>query len=48
MNPSLQLLLFGLALLLVGGGAVYLLLVLGERLGRWITAQMSDHDDDKP
>ena len=48
MNPSLQLLLCGLALMLIGGGSVYLLLVLGERLGRRIIALMDDHDDDKP
>jgi len=46
MDSPLRILLAGLALMLIGGGSVYLL--LGERLGRWITAQMSDHDDDKP
>ncbi len=48
MNPSLQLLLYGIGLVCFGGGCVFLLLVLGERLGRWIIALMDDHDDDKP
>ena len=48
MNPSLEVLLFGLCLVFFGGGAVYLLLALGERLGRWLVAMMDDHDNDQP
>ena len=47
MNPSLQLLLFGLGLVFFGGGAVYLLLAAGERLGRWIMRAL-ENTDDKP
>ena len=49
MNPSLEVLLFGLGLVFFGGGAVYLLLAAGERLGRWIMRALGNPDDhDKP
>lgn len=39
MSQWLQVMLYGAGMLVCGGGTVFLLLVLGERLGRWLSTQ---------
>lgn len=50
MNPALHILLYGLGLMVFGGGTVFLLLTAGERVGRWIREEINriDDKDDNP
>ncbi len=48
MDPALEILFCGLALMICGGGGMFLLLVAAERLWNWLTeqARLEERDDD--